>query len=206
MGCVCGRLILHDAGHCALGIGESIYWNLESGNQEAGRPARHRDRRQRRHLRHPQGALRAHPRGQHGHGRLLRDHPRAQGRQGRHLRAPGHRQRRDLARRPTASSTARCASARPTSTCCPEYLRLLNPLRGLVAYGFFSHKFLRWMAPVLMMVLLAVERLPARRRPYLPGRLRRLRSSSTAAPASATSARARPASPASCSSPSTSCP
>jgi hypothetical protein len=30
VGCVCGRLILHDAGHSALGVGESIYWNLES--------------------------------------------------------------------------------------------------------------------------------------------------------------------------------
>ncbi|HLP43152.1 MAG TPA: glycosyltransferase family 2 protein, partial [Fibrobacteria bacterium] len=30
VGCVCGRLILHDAGHSALGIGESMYWNLES--------------------------------------------------------------------------------------------------------------------------------------------------------------------------------
>src|SRR4051812_14455187 len=30
VGCVCGRLILHDAGNSALGIGESIYWNLES--------------------------------------------------------------------------------------------------------------------------------------------------------------------------------
>jgi hypothetical protein len=34
----------------------------------------------------------------------------------------------------------------------PRYIPLLNPLRPLVAYGFFSHKLLRWLAPLLLIV------------------------------------------------------
>jgi hypothetical protein len=37
----------------------------------------------------------------------------------------------------------------------PSYLPLLNPLRPVVAYGFFSHKFLRWIAPLILLFLLA---------------------------------------------------
>jgi hypothetical protein len=42
---------------------------------------------------------------------------------------------------------------------------LLNPLRGLVAYGFFSHKLLRWIAPVLLVLLLAANLLALGRGP-----------------------------------------
>jgi len=35
-----------------------------------------------------------------------------------------------------------------------HYLKLLNPLRPLVAYCFFSHKLIRWLGPVLMVILL----------------------------------------------------
>ncbi len=33
------------------------------------------------------------------------------------------------------------------------YIALLNPKYGLAAYGFFSHKFLRWFGPVLMAII-----------------------------------------------------
>jgi hypothetical protein len=38
-----------------------------------------------------------------------------------------------------------------------SYLGLLNPLRGMTAYGFFSHKLLRWFAPLLMLALLVTN-------------------------------------------------
>jgi len=51
----------------------------------------------------------------------------------------------------------------------PKYIPLLNPVRGLVAYGFFSHKLLRWIAPLLMMVLLASNAFLLQRSPLYYG-------------------------------------
>jgi hypothetical protein len=39
----------------------------------------------------------------------------------------------------------------------PRYVPLLNPLRPLVAYGFLSHKLLRWLAPFLLIALFAAN-------------------------------------------------
>jgi hypothetical protein len=53
----------------------------------------------------------------------------------------------------------------------PRYLPLLNPLRPLVAYGFFSHKLLRWLAPFLLILLLAANAALAPLSPFYAGLL-----------------------------------
>jgi cellulose synthase/poly-beta-1,6-N-acetylglucosamine synthase-like glycosyltransferase len=153
IGCVCGRLILHDAGHSALGIGESIYWNLESEIKKlegklgiviganGGIYAIRRELFERipvdktvmddffvttRVLKSGKAAI---------------YEPQAIGSEETSLETYGEFHRK-----------ARISQA--NFNLLSKYVPLLNPLRGLVAYGFFSHKFLRWIAPVLMLVLL----------------------------------------------------
>jgi hypothetical protein len=53
----------------------------------------------------------------------------------------------------------------------PRYLPLLNPLRPMVAYGFFSHKLLRWLAPLLLIVVLAANIALAPVSPFFAGML-----------------------------------
>lgn len=154
IGCVCGRLILHDAGHSALGIGESIYWNLESEIKKlegklgiviganGGIYAIRRELFERipvdktvmddffvttRVLKSGKAAI---------------YEPQAIGSEETSLETYGEFHRK-----------VRISQA--NFNLLPKYLPLLNPLRGMVAYGFFSHKLLRWLAPVLMVVLLA---------------------------------------------------
>lgn len=154
IGCVCGRLILHDAGHSALGIGESIYWNLESEIKKlegklgiviganGGIYAIRRELFERIPVDKTvmddffvtTRVLKA--------GKAAIYEPQAIGSEETSLETYGEFHRK-----------VRISQA--NFNLLSKYTPLLNPLRGLVAYGFFSHKFLRWIAPVLMMVLFA---------------------------------------------------
>jgi cellulose synthase/poly-beta-1,6-N-acetylglucosamine synthase-like glycosyltransferase len=154
VGCVCGRLILHDAGNSALGVGESIYWNLESEIKKlegklgiviganGGIYAIRRELFERIPVDKTvmddffvtTRVLKA--------GKEAIYEPQAIGSEETSLETYGEFHRK-----------VRISQA--NFNLLPKYIPLLNPLRGLVAYGFFSHKLLRWIAPVLMMVLLA---------------------------------------------------
>jgi cellulose synthase/poly-beta-1,6-N-acetylglucosamine synthase-like glycosyltransferase len=156
VGCVCGRLILHDAGHSALGIGESIYWNLESeikkqegklgiviGANGALYAIRKElferipvDRKAMDDFYVTTRVLKA--------GKKAIYEPQAIGSEETSLETYGEFQRK-----------VRIGQA--NFNLLGSYLGLLNPLRGLVAYGFFSHKLLRWIAPLLMVVMLAAN-------------------------------------------------
>ena len=156
VGCVCGRLILHDAGQSALSIGESIYWNLES-----------EIKKQEGHLGIVIGAnggiyairkelfraipmdckvmddffvttnvLRA--------GKAVVYEPQAIGSEETSLDTYGEFHRK-----------VRISQA--NFNLLPRYIPLLNPLRPLVAYGFFSHKLLRWVAPLFLLLLLGLN-------------------------------------------------
>jgi len=156
VGCVCGRLILHDAGQAALSIGESIYWNLESEikKQEGrlgtvigangGLYAIRKDL----YRAIPVGCkvmddffvtthvLRA--------GKAVVYEPQAIGHEETSLDAYGEFHRK-----------VRISQA--NFNLLPRYLPLLNPLRPMVAFGFLSHKLLRWFAPILLATLLAAN-------------------------------------------------
>lgn len=156
IGCVCGRLILHDGGHSALGIGESIYWNLESEIKKlegklgiviganGGIYAIRRELFERIPVEKTvmddffvtTRVLKA--------GKAAIYEPQAIGSEETSLETYGEFHRK-----------VRISQA--NFNLLSKYVPLLNPVRGLVAYGFFSHKFLRWIAPVLMMVLLATN-------------------------------------------------
>jgi cellulose synthase/poly-beta-1,6-N-acetylglucosamine synthase-like glycosyltransferase len=158
VGCVCGRLILHDAGHSALGVGESIYWNLESEIKKlegklgiviganGGIYAIRRELFERIPVDKTvmddffvtTRVLKA--------GKEAIYEPQAIGSEETSLETYGEFHRK-----------VRISQA--NFNLLPKYLPLLNPLHGLVAYGFFSHKLLRWVAPVLMMVLLVTNAL-----------------------------------------------
>lgn len=153
VGCVCGRLILHDAGHSALGIGETIYWNLESeikklegklgiviganGGIYAIRKELFEripvDRKAMDDFYVTTRVLKA--------GKAAIYEPQAIGSEETSLESFGEFQRK-----------VRIGQA--NFNLLGSYMGLLNPLHGMVAYGFFSHKLLRWVAPLLMMVLL----------------------------------------------------
>ena len=154
VGCVCGRLILHDGGHSALGIGESIYWNLESEIKKLeGRlgiviganggiyairkelfTSLPTDRKVMDDFFTTTRVLIA--------GRSAVYEPQAIGSEETSLDAYGEFHRK-----------VRISQA--NFNLLPSYLPLLNPLRPLVAYGFLSHKFLRWVAPLILLFLLA---------------------------------------------------
>jgi cellulose synthase/poly-beta-1,6-N-acetylglucosamine synthase-like glycosyltransferase len=156
VGCVCGRLILHDAGQSALSIGESIYWNLESEikKQEGGLGivigANGGIYAIRKELFRPipvgikvmddffvtTHVLRA--------GKSVVFEPQAIGSEETSLDAYGEFHRK-----------VRISQA--NFNLLPRYIPLLNPLRPLVAYGFFSHKLLRWVAPLLLIVLFGLN-------------------------------------------------
>lgn len=152
VGCVCGRLILHDAGETALSIGESIYWNLESEiKKQEGRlgtviGANGGIYAIRKELFRPiptgckvmddffvtTNVLRA--------GKSVVYEPQAIGSEETSLDAFGEFHRK-----------VRISQA--NFNLLPRYLPLLNPLRPLVAYGFLSHKLLRWLAPFVLIAL-----------------------------------------------------
>ena len=152
VGCVCGRLILHDAGEAALSIGESIYWNLESeiklqegrlgtviganGGLYAIRKELYRaiptDCKVMDDFFVTTHVLRA--------GKAVVYEPHAIGSEETSLDAYGEFHRK-----------VRISQA--NFNLLFRYLPLLNPMRPKVAYGFFSHKLLRWVAPLLLLVL-----------------------------------------------------
>ena len=156
VGCVCGRLILHDAGESALSIGESIYWNLESEiKKQEGRlgiviGANGGIYAIRKELFQAipvnckvmddffvtTHVLRA--------GKAVVYEPQAIGSEETSLDTYGEFHRK-----------VRISQA--NFNLLPRYIPLLNPLRPLVAYGFFSHKFLRWVAPLFLILLLALN-------------------------------------------------
>ncbi len=150
VGCVCGRLILHDAGTSALGIGESIYWNLES------------------EIKKMEGQLGV-VIGANGGIYAIRKElfkqipvtkttmddffvttqvletgnaaiyePQAIGSEETSAQTFGEFHRK-----------VRISQANFNQI--KNYLPLLNPRFGLVAYSFFSHKLLRWTAPLFML-------------------------------------------------------
>jgi cellulose synthase/poly-beta-1,6-N-acetylglucosamine synthase-like glycosyltransferase len=153
IGCVCGRLILHDDGHSALGIGESMYWNLESEIKKLegklgvviGANGGIYAIRKELFQSIPVGktamddfflttrVLQA--------GKAAIYEPQAIGSEETSLDTYGEFYRK-----------VRISQA--NFNLMASYLPLLNPLRGLVAYGFFSHKLLRWVAPLLMIAVL----------------------------------------------------
>ncbi len=153
VGCVCGHLILNDAGHSSLGIGESMYWNLESeikklegrlgiviganGGIYAIRKELFEpipiDRKVMDDFFVTTRVLQA--------GKAAVYEPQAIGSEETSLDAYGEFHRK-----------VRISQANFNQL--PRYAGLLNPLRPLVAYGFFSHKLLRWLAPLVMLFLL----------------------------------------------------
>jgi cellulose synthase/poly-beta-1,6-N-acetylglucosamine synthase-like glycosyltransferase len=153
VGCVCGRLLLNDAGHSALGVGESMYWNLESEikKMEGGLgiviganggiyairkelfepiPA---DRKVMDDFFVTTRVLKA--------GKAAVYEPQAIGSEETSLDAYGEFHRKVRISQANFNLLAR-------------YVPLLNPFRPLVAYGFFSHKLLRWLAPIFLAFLL----------------------------------------------------
>lgn len=156
VGCVCGRLILHDAGESALSIGESIYWNLESEikKQEGALGivigANGGIYAIRKELFHAipttckvmddfyvtTRVLRA--------GKAAVYEPQAIGSEETSLDTYGEFHRK-----------VRISQA--NFNLLSRYVSLLNPLRPLVAYGFGSHKLLRWIAPLLLIFLLVTN-------------------------------------------------
>jgi len=168
VGCVCGRLILHDAGEAALSIGESIYWNLESeikkhegqlGTVIGANGGLYAIRKELYHeipvdckvmddffvTTH---VLRA--------GKAVVYEPQAIGHEETSLDAYGEFHRK-----------VRISQA--NFNLLPRYLPLLNPLRPMVAYGFLSHKLLRWLAPLLLIALLLANIALAPFSPFFAG-------------------------------------
>ncbi len=153
VGCVCGRLILHDSGKSALGIGESIYWNFESEIKKlegrlgiviganGGIYAIRKELFQQIPVDKvamddffvTTRVLLA--------GKSAIYEPQAIGSEETSLEKYGEFHRK-----------VRISQA--NFNLLPRYLPLLNPWHGLVAYGFFSHKLLRWMAPLILIALL----------------------------------------------------
>ncbi len=153
VGCVCGRLILQDSGQSALGIGESMYWNLES------------------EIKKMEGRLGI-VIGANGGIYAIRKEL--------FKPIPSHRTVMDdffvttqvLAKGKSAIYEPQAIGSEETSleaygefhrkvrisqanfNLLHHYLPLLNPLKGLVAYGFFSHKLLRWVAPLILIAVL----------------------------------------------------
>ncbi len=160
VGCVCGRLILHDGGHSSLGIGESIYWNLESEIKKLeGRlgiviGANGGIYAIRKELFSPIPIDRKVMDDFFVTTRVLKARkaavyePQAIGSEETSLDSYGEFHRK-----------VRISQA--NFNLLPRYIPLLNPLRPLVAYGFFSHKFLRWIAPLVLIFLLVVNALLA---------------------------------------------
>ena len=156
VGCVCGRLILHDSGNSALGIGESIYWNLESEIKKLeGRlgiviganggiyairkelyAAIPTDRKVMDDFFTTTRVLIA--------GKDAVYEPQAIGSEETSLDSYGEFHRK-------------IRISRANFNLLPRYIPLLNPLRPFVAYGFFSHKFLRWIAPLILLFLIAAN-------------------------------------------------
>jgi cellulose synthase/poly-beta-1,6-N-acetylglucosamine synthase-like glycosyltransferase len=156
VGCVCGRLILHDAGQSALSIGESIYWNLESEiKKQEGQlgiviGANGGIYAIRKELFQPipvnckvmddffvtTHVLRA--------GKAVVYEPQAIGSEETSLDTYGEFHRK-----------VRISQA--NFNLLPRYIPLLNPLHPLVAYGFFSHKLLRWLAPLFLIALILLN-------------------------------------------------
>ena len=165
VGCVCGRLILHDAGRSALGIGESIYWNLESEIKKlegrlgiviganGGIYAIRKD------LFAPIPVDRKVMDDFFTTTRVLiagKDavyEPQAIGSEETSLDAYGEFHRK-----------LRISQA--NFNLLPRYLPLLNPLRPMVAYGFFSHKLLRWIAPLVLLFILGANTVLAATSPF----------------------------------------
>jgi hypothetical protein len=152
VGSVCGKLILHDAGESALGIGESIYWNLESEiKKQEGRLGT---------VIGANGGIYAIRKDLYSPipvgvkvmddfyvttrvlcaGKAVVYEPQAIGSEETSLDSYGEFHRK-----------VRISQA--NFNLLPRYVPLLNPLRPLVAYGFFSHKLLRWLAPLLLVTL-----------------------------------------------------
>lgn len=156
IGCVCGRLVLHDAGESFLGMGESMYWNLES------------------ELKKMEGAL-GMVIGANGGIYAIR----------RNLYTPiplGKTAMDDFFITTQVLAAGKKAIYEPQAIGSEEtslesfgefhrkvrisqanfnllhrYLPLLNPRLGLVAYGFLSHKLLRWLAPLLLLLVLVAN-------------------------------------------------
>jgi cellulose synthase/poly-beta-1,6-N-acetylglucosamine synthase-like glycosyltransferase len=168
VGCVCGRLILHDAGESALSIGESIYWNLESEiKKQEGRLGiviganggiyairKELFRSIPTHCKVMDDfyvtthVLRA--------GKSVVFEPQAIGSEETSLDTYGEFHRK-----------VRISQA--NFNLLSRYIPLLNPMRPLVAYGFFSHKLLRWLAPLVLIVLLASNAALAPTAPFYAG-------------------------------------
>ena len=156
VGCVCGRLILHDAGRSALGIGESIYWNLESEIKKLEG-----------HLGIVIGA--------NGGIYAIRKDLFASIPTDRKVMDDFFTTTRVLIAGKDAVYEPQAIGSEETSldtygefhrklrisqanfNLLHRYLPLLNPLRPMVAYGFFSHKLLRWFAPLVLLFILAAN-------------------------------------------------
>lgn len=152
VGCVCGRLVLQDSGTSALGIGESIYWNLESELKKAeGRMGI---------VIGANGAIYAIRKELYGRiptGRKVMDDfyvtTRVLAKGKKAIYEPQAIGSEETSAEAYGEFFRKVRISQANFNLLSRYLPLLNPLRGLVAYGFFSHKFLRWMAPVLMLAL-----------------------------------------------------
>ena len=170
VGCVCGRLILHDAGNSALGIGESIYWNLESeikkleGGLGVVIGANGGIYAIRKELFSPIPTDRKVMDDFFVTTRVLisgKDavyEPQAIGSEETSLDAYGEFHRK-----------VRISQA--NFNLLLKYIPLLNPLRPLVTYAFFSHKFLRWIAPLILLFLIGANAALAPTSPLYAGLL-----------------------------------
>ncbi|MFC1584933.1 glycosyltransferase family 2 protein [Fibrobacterota bacterium] len=152
VGCVCGRLILQDSTGSSLGKGESLYWALES------------------EIKKLEGGLGI-VLGANGGVYAIRKEL--------YRKIPEKKTIMDdffittqvLVNRKSAVYEPLAIGSEQTSVdkygefkrkvrigqanfnMFKSYLALLNPRLGVVAYSFFSHKFLRWLGPVLLLAL-----------------------------------------------------
>ena len=153
VGCVCGRLILKDSSESALGIGETVYWNLESeikkleGQLGIVIGANGGIYAIRRELFEKIPA-----------GKMVMDdffittQVLRRGKEA--IYEPQAIGSEETSRENFGEFHRKVRIGHANFNLLKNYLGLLNPARGLVAYGFFSHKFLRWTGPVTLFLLL----------------------------------------------------
>jgi cellulose synthase/poly-beta-1,6-N-acetylglucosamine synthase-like glycosyltransferase len=153
IGCVCGRLILSDSSQSSLGEGESAYWDFESEIKKfegmmdiiiGGNGALYAIRK---NLYSDLPVKRSIMDDFYITTKIL-----LQGYSSTFVSsAIGTEQ---TSKEGMGEFKRKVRIGRANFNYLPEYLRLLNPLRPLVAYSFLSHKLLRWVSPHMLISFL----------------------------------------------------
>ncbi|MBF0430131.1 MAG: glycosyltransferase family 2 protein [Fibrobacteria bacterium] len=151
-GCVCGRLVLKDATGSMLGKGESFYWKFES------------------EIKYLEGKLGI-VMGANGGIYAIRKELYVPIPEGKTVMDDFFLTTQIISRRYQAVYEPLSIGREETSldkfgefrrkvrigeanfNYLPLYIKMLNPLLGITAYSFFSHKFLRWIGPLLLIMV-----------------------------------------------------